>query len=101
MNSILDCIGNTPLVKLRKVLEPDSANLFVKAEYLNPSGSLKDRIAVEMIRNAEESGLLKPGYTIIEAESMEVALSIAKACPFLDIGGSLEVSELVQMPGYR
>jgi hypothetical protein len=38
------------------------------------------------------------GYTIIEAESMEVALSIAKSCPFLDIGGSLEVSELVQMP---
>ncbi|MGB5847672.1 MAG: hypothetical protein WBH40_04230 [Ignavibacteriaceae bacterium] len=39
------------------------------------------------------------GYTIIEADSMEAALSIAKACPFLDIGGSLEVSELIQMPG--
>jgi len=41
------------------------------------------------------------GYTIIEADSMAVALSIAKACPFLDIGGSLEVSELIQMPGQK
>jgi cysteine synthase A len=69
VKSILDCIGNTPLVKLRKVMEPGSANVFVKAEYMNPSGSLKDRIAVEMIRDAEENGLLKPGYTIIEAST--------------------------------
>ena len=45
------------------------------------------------------STTLMSGYTIIEADSMEAALSIAKACPFLDIGGSLEVSELIQMPG--
>ena len=69
MNSILELIGNTPLVKLNKVVEPDSADVLVKPEYLNPSGSLKDRIAVEMIRDAEEKGLLKPGYTIIEAST--------------------------------
>ncbi len=69
VNSILELIGNTPLVKLNKVVEPGSADLHVKPEYLNPSGSLKDRIAVEMIRDAEEKGLLKPGYTIIEAST--------------------------------
>lgn len=69
MNSILELIGNTPLVKLNKVVEPVSADLHVKPEYLNPSGSLKDRIAVEMIRDAEEKGLLRPGYTIIEAST--------------------------------
>jgi cysteine synthase A len=68
VNSILEKIGNTPLVKLNKVVKPGS-NVFVKAEYMNPSGSLKDRIAVEMIRDAEERGLLKPGYTIIEAST--------------------------------
>jgi cysteine synthase A len=46
LNSILDNIGNTPLIKLNKVIEAGSANVFVKAEYLNPSGSLKDRIAI-------------------------------------------------------
>lgn len=69
VNSILELIGNTPLVKLNKVVEPDSADVHVKPEYLNPSGSLKDRIAVEMIRDAEEKGLLKSGYTIIEAST--------------------------------
>lgn len=56
-------------MKLNKVVEPDSATVHVKPEYLNPSGSLKDRIAIEMIRDAEEKGLLKPGYTIIEAST--------------------------------
>ena len=69
LNSILERIGNTPLVKLGKVVKSSSADVFVKAEYLNPSGSLKDRIAVEMICDAEEKGLLKPGYTIIEAST--------------------------------
>ncbi len=69
VNSILEMIGNTPLVKLGKVVKPSSGNVYAKAEYLNPSGSLKDRIAVEMIRDAEEQGLLKPGYTIIEAST--------------------------------
>ena len=69
LDSILEGIGNTPLVKLGKVVGAGSASVFVKAEYLNPSGSLKDRIALEMILDAEEQGLLKPGYTIIEAST--------------------------------
>jgi cysteine synthase A len=69
INSILDEIGNTPLVKLNRIIELGSANVYVKAEYMNPSGSLKDRIALEMIRDAEKQGTLKPGYTIIEAST--------------------------------
>ena len=69
INSVLEAIGNTPLVKLNRVISEGQADVYVKAEYLNPSGSLKDRIALEMIRDAEEKGLLKPGYTIIEAST--------------------------------
>jgi cysteine synthase A len=69
LNNILEMIGNTPLIKLNKVLKPVSGVVCVKAEYLNPSGSLKDRIAYEMIRDAEKKGWLKPGYTIIEAST--------------------------------
>jgi len=69
VESVLELVGNTPLIKLRKVLLPGMADVFVKAEYMNPSGSLKDRIAIEMIREAEREGKLKPGYTIIEAST--------------------------------
>lgn len=69
LKSILEDIGNTPMVKLSRVVEPGSAEIFVKAEYLNPSGSLKDRIALQMIRDAEARGDLRPGYTIIEAST--------------------------------
>ena len=63
------------------------ANPFKDTSTVNPDGSVITGSTTSM-----------SGYTIIEAESMEVALSIAKACPFLDIGGSLEVSELIRMP---
>lgn len=69
VNSVLDLIGNTPMVKLGKVVPENAGNVFVKCEYLNPSGSLKDRIALEMIREAENSGALKPGGTIVEAST--------------------------------
>lgn len=68
-NSVLEAIGNTPIIKLGRVAPKDVSNIFVKAEYLNPSGSLKDRIALEMIKDAEASGALKPGYTIIDAST--------------------------------
>ncbi len=67
-NSVLELIGNTPMFKLGKVA-PKGVSVFVKAEYMNPSGSLKDRIALMMIRDAEARGDLKPGYTIIEAST--------------------------------
>jgi cysteine synthase A len=69
VDTILDAIGNTPLVKLQKLAPKGGADIFVKAEYFNPSGSYKDRIAVEMIRTAEKEGKLKPGYTIVEAST--------------------------------
>jgi len=69
VDSVLDLIGDTPLVKLGKITGEDSADVFVKCEYFNPSGSLKDRIALEMIRGAEKEGKLGPGYTIIEAST--------------------------------
>jgi cysteine synthase A len=69
VDSILDVIGNTPMVKLQKLVPKNGADIFTKLEYLNPSGSYKDRIALEMVRSAEADGKLKPGYTIIEAST--------------------------------
>ena len=69
VDSILEVIGNTPMVRLQKLVPKNSADIFTKLEYLNPSGSYKDRIALEMIRTAEAEGKLKPGYTIVEAST--------------------------------
>jgi len=69
VDSVLELIGNTPLVKLDKLSRDGAADVFVKCEYFNPSGSIKDRIALEMIREAENDGKLGPGYTIIEAST--------------------------------
>jgi len=66
---ILAAIGNTPLIRLREVVRGLDAEVLVKAEYLNPSGSIKDRIALCMIESAERAGLLKPGYMIVEAST--------------------------------
>ena len=66
-NDILKLIGNTPLMRLDKIAECVKAKIFAKAEYLNPSGSIKDRVALKMIQDATEKGLLKPGYTILES----------------------------------
>lgn len=75
-NNILGLIGNTPLVQLQK-LAPDSADVFVKLEYFNPGGSIKDRIALQMVREAEKAGAIKPGDTLIEATSGNTGIGIA------------------------
>lgn len=75
--SVLDLIGKTPMVKLNNLAKDVKANVLVKLEYLNPSGSLKDRIALKMIEQAEEKGLLKPGYTIIEASTGNTGISLS------------------------
>lgn len=77
VDSVLDLIGDTPLVKLDKIVGERSADIFVKCEYFNPSGSLKDRIALEMIREAETEGKLGPGYTIIEASTGNTGTSLS------------------------
>ncbi|HAV0126952.1 TPA: cysteine synthase A [Enterococcus faecium] len=68
-NSVTELIGKTPIVKLNKIVPEDSADVFVKLEFFNPGGSVKDRIALSMIEKAEHDGLLKPGDTIIEPTS--------------------------------
>jgi len=73
-NSVLDLIGNTPLINLR---ESTGYNIFAKAEFLNPGGSIKDRIAKSMIEDAEQSGRLKPGMTIIEPTSGNTGIGLA------------------------
>lgn len=77
VDSVLKLIGNTPLVRLRSVSQEGAADVYVKCEYMNPSGSLKDRIALEMIREAETEGKLKPGYTIIEASTGNTGTSLS------------------------
>lgn len=74
---ILDVIGHTPLVKLGRLAENVKANLFVKLEYVNPSGSLKDRIALKMIQDAEEKELLKPGDTILESSTGNTGIALS------------------------
>ena len=75
--SVLDCIGNTPLVRLTKIFAHSPAQVFAKLEYMNPSGSIKDRIARYMIEKAEQDGRLRPGDLIIENSSGNTALALA------------------------
>ncbi len=76
-NSILDLIGNTPLVRLNKSTAGIKAQIFAKLEFLNPGGSVKDRIGTSMIEAAEKEGLLKPGYTIVEPTSGNTGVGLA------------------------
>jgi cysteine synthase A len=75
--SVLELIGNTPMVRLSRVTPPGGAELLGKMESLNPGGSVKDRIAVAMIEAAEDAGLLKPGDTIVEPTSGNTGIGLA------------------------
>ncbi|MTI29685.1 cystathionine beta-synthase [Xanthovirga aplysinae] len=76
-NSIIETIGNTPLIKLNKVCEGVKGTILVKAEYFNPGHSMKDRMALKMIEEAEKAGILKPGGTIIEGTSGNTGMGLA------------------------
>jgi cysteine synthase A len=78
--NILHAIGNTSLVQLCKVVPPDCAKVFVKLEWENPTGSMKDRMAQAMISRAEEDGRLKPGDTIVEYTGGSTGISLALIC---------------------
>ena len=79
-NHILGVIGNTSLVQLKHVVPPDCGKIFVKLEWENPTGSMKDRVAQAMILRAEEDGRLKPGDTIVEYTGGSTGISLALIC---------------------
>jgi len=77
--SVLDTIGNTPSIRINN-LAPPYVQLYVKAEFFNPIGSVKDRLAVSIIEEAERSGALRPGQTIVEATSGNTGIGLAMVC---------------------
>ena len=77
--NILDTIGKTPIVKLHRIA-PAHVDLYVKVEYFNPGGSVKDRLALAIILDAEQKGLLKPGQTVVEATSGNTGIALAMVC---------------------
>jgi cysteine synthase A len=78
-NSILETIGNTPVVRLNNIA-PKHVNFYVKVESFNPMGSVKDRLAYSVILDAEKSGALKPGQTVVEATSGNTGIALAMVC---------------------
>ncbi|KVZ04181.1 pyridoxal-phosphate dependent enzyme [Burkholderia stagnalis] len=78
-DSILQCIGNTPLVRLNRITDGIAANIYAKCEFLNPGGSVKDRIGLHMVEAAEREGRIKPGDVLIEASSGNAGIGIALA----------------------
>ena len=78
-SNILETIGRTPVVRLNKIA-PEGINIYVKIESFNPMGSVKDRLALGVIEDAEKSGALKPGQTVIEATSGNTGIGLAMVC---------------------
>jgi cysteine synthase A len=76
-DDITKLVGDTPMLQLRKLVPAGSADIFVKLEYLNPGGSVKDRAAIGLIKQAEESGTLRPGGTIVEATAGNTGIGLA------------------------
>src|SRR2546422_10577327 len=79
-DSTLQAIGNTPVVRLQKIVPADSAEVLVKLEYFNPTGSYKDRMALAMIEEAEARGDLRPGMTVVEYTGGSTGSSLAFVC---------------------
>ena len=79
-SSFIDTIGNTPLIRLRSVSDESGCEILGKAEFLNPGGSVKDRAAWWMIREAEKGGLLKPGGTVVEGTAGNTGIGLAHVC---------------------
>ena len=77
--SILDCVGRTPLVRIRKMFRKPGVEILAKLEGLNPCGSVKERVALAMIEGAERDGLLKPGMTLVESSSGNTGAGLAMA----------------------
>ena len=80
VDSILEAIGDTPLVRLRRCAPPNGAELWLKLEYRNPTGSMKDRMALAMIEGAERDGLISPGDTVVEYTGGSTGPALALVC---------------------
>lgn len=78
--SVLDLVGGTPLVRLNRIPQAGGASVLAKLESLNPGGSVKDRIAVAMVEEAERGGILKPGATLVEPTSGNTGIGLAMVC---------------------
>ena len=76
-DDITELVGGTPLLRLKRLIPPGSADIFAKLEYLNPGGSVKDRAAIGIIRRAEQQGQLRPGGTIVEATAGNTGIGLA------------------------
>jgi len=79
-DNILETIGNTPIVKISDRLAPKGVEVYAKAEFMNPCSSVKDRLALAVITDAEQKGLLKPGDTVVEATSGNTGIAVAMVC---------------------
>lgn len=90
--NIYEAIGNTPMIKLNKIIQNDMAEVFVKLESLNPGGSIKDRISLAMIEEAERDGHLKKGDTIVEPTSGNTGIGLAM------VGAAKGYSVIIVMP---
>lgn len=84
VNNILELIGDTPVVKLNKIVDEDSAEIYGKLESFNPLSSVKDRICLSMIEAAEKEGKIKPGDTIVEPTSGNTGIGLAFVAAFKD-----------------
>ena len=88
LSSVLDTIGNTPLIRLRKASDLTGCEIYGKAEFLNPGQSVKDRAALWIVRDAERRGLLKPGGTIVEGTAGNTGIGltmVAKALGYKSV----------------
>lgn len=79
-NTILETMGNTPLVKLNKIIQNIKASIYAKLEFFNPGGSIKDRMAFYILEEAEKKGLLKAGGTVVENTSGNTGMAVAIFC---------------------
>jgi cysteine synthase len=93
MSSVLDAIGNTPLVRLNRIAPRSGAELWIKLEYVNPTGSMKDRMALSMIEGAERDGLLDPGSTVVEYTGGSTGPALALVCRTKGYRARIVISE--------
>ena len=85
-DTILELFGSTPMLRINKLADPNGAALWAKVEYLNPGGSVKDRIALTIINNYEQEGRLQPGGVVVEATSGNTGMGLALVCAVRDYG---------------